>query len=277
VFAAGYVYDGSNWHPCVPRSDDGGQSWTIVNTDTTAGVFNYAVAVDPVDTTIVYSGGNLSSMSAFYKSTDRGLSWTRYPMGSEAYGIYSLHVSGLDHNVVIAGCMLGIMRSTDAGVTWTRINNLTYNYALTSVPAAPAILYTGGDTTVYRSNDTGRTWVKAGVGIFGKNVRSVIADPVDTAGVYCVTTAGVFRSTDYGAHWQLKDNGMVIAQIPVVSIDAAQPRTVYVQSRDDGVFRSSDDGTTWHRQPEVLSCGNLCGIVTDAGHPGRIWMFEGAG
>jgi photosystem II stability/assembly factor-like uncharacterized protein len=277
LFAGGYAYDGSFWRPCVARSTNAGEIWTVINTDTATSSYNYSVAIDPVDTTIVYAGGYANSRSSFYKSTDRGETWTRYEFPTDVYYVYSLHVSPLNHNIILAGALQGIMRSTDGGQTWTRQVNNSYNYSMSVAPEEPNVIYTGSYTTVYHSNDTGRTWVSSGTGIFGSTVRCVLADPQDNGTVYCGTTAGMFKSTDYGVNWQEINNGILVGEIPVTSIMPSEPHTVYVQATDNAIFKSTDDGNTWQRQPVVLSCGNVCNICFDPVNPLRIWMFEGSG
>jgi photosystem II stability/assembly factor-like uncharacterized protein len=277
LLAGGYAYDGSYWRPCVARSTNAGETWTVVNTDTASSSYNYSVAIDPVDTTVFYAGGYANSRSSFYKSTDRGETWTRYEFPSNIYYVYSLHVSSLDHNIILAGALQGIMRSTDAGQTWTSQVNNSYNYSMCVAPNEPNVIYTGSYTTVYTSNDTGRTWTSSGTGIFGSTVRCVLADPQVNGTVYCGTTAGMFKSTDYGVNWQEINNGILVGRIPVTSIMPSEPHTVYVQSVDNAIFKSTDDGNTWQRQPVVLTCGNVCNICFDPLDPLRIWMFEGSG
>ena len=277
LFAGGYAWDGSYWHPAVARSTNGGENWTVVDTDTASNSYNYSVAIDPVDTTIIHAGGYANARTAFYKSTDRGETWTRYEFPMNVSSVYSLHVSPLDHNIVLAGAVSGVMRSTDAGETWTRQSSYSYNYSMHAVPNEPNVIYTGSYTTVCRSDDTGRTWISSGTGILGNTVRCVLVDPQNNGTVYCGTKAGMFKSTDYGASWQEINNGIVVGKIPVVSLMPTDPHTVYIEFIDNAIFKSTDDGNTWQRQPEILNCGNVCNICFDRSNPLRLWMFEGSG
>lgn len=277
LLAGGYAWDGSYWRPCIARSTTGGQNWTVVNTDTASNSYIYSVAIDPIDTTIFYAGGYATERSAFYKSTDRGETWIRYEFPNNVYYVYSIHVSPLNHNIILAGALQAIMRSADAGQTWTLQNYVSYNYSMTAVPGEPNVIYTGSYATVYRSDDTGRTWIDAGYGIYGQTVYCVLTDPGENATVYCGTVAGMFKSTDYGANWQAINDGIVVGQIPVVSIMPTDPHTVYIEFKDNAIFKSTDDGNTWQRQPEILACGNVCNICLDWSNPLRLWMLEGSG
>lgn len=277
LYAGGYAYDGSSWHPCVARSTTGGTNWTVVNTDTASNSYNYSIAIDPVDTTIVYAGGYANARSAFYKSTDRGETWTRYEFPINVSYVYSLYVSPLNHQIVLAGATSGVMRSTDGGINWTRQSTYSYNYSMCAVPNSPNIIYTGSYTSVCRSNDTGRTWVSLSYGISGKTVRCVMTDPYDTNLVYCGTTAGMFKSTNSGNNWQEINNGILIGKIPAVSIKPTEPHTLFIEFADNAVFKSTDDGNTWQRLPEILGCGNLCAITFHPTAPLIIWLLEGSG
>uniref|UniRef100_A0A7C6A9A7 Sortilin N-terminal domain-containing protein n=1 Tax=candidate division WOR-3 bacterium TaxID=2052148 RepID=A0A7C6A9A7_UNCW3 len=277
LFAGGYAWDGSYWRPCVARSTNGGVNWTVVNNDTASSSYNYSIAIDPVDTTIVYAGGYANGRSAFYKSTDRGETWTRYEFPTNVYYVYSLYVSPLNHQVVLAGATSGVMRSTDGGLTWTRQSTYSYNYSMVAVPNAPNIIYTGSYTSVCRSDDTGRTWTSFSSGILGNTVHCVLTDPADNSTVFCGTTAGMFKSTDHGVNWQEINNGILIGKIPVVSIKPTEPHTLYIEFADNAVFKSTDDGNTWQRLPPILGCGNLCAITFDPINPLIIWLLEGSG
>ncbi len=277
LYAGGYAYDGSFWHPAVARSTNAGENWTVVDTDTASTAYNYSIAIDPVDTNVVYAGGYANARSAFYKSTDCGETWTRYEFPINVYYVYSIHVSPLNNQIVLAGANSGVMRSTDAGETWTRQSSYSYNYSMRADPNEPSRIYTGSYTSVCRSDDTGRTWVSLSSGILGQTIRCVLPDPVDNGTVYCGSTAGMLKSTDYGANWQEINNGILVGKIPIVSIMPTDHHTVFIEFVDNGQFKSTDDGNSWQRQPRILSCGDLCNICFDPVNPLRIWMLEGSG
>src|SRR5436190_6391051 len=52
---------------------------------------------------------------------------------------------------------------------------------------------------VFRSADSGDTWVRSNVGLTDTNVRALTIAPEDH--VFAGTFSGVFRSTDHGASW----------------------------------------------------------------------------
>ena len=276
LYSGGYKYDGTYWRLSCMKTTDAGATWTATQLDTATTAYGYAVAVDPVDTNVVYVGGYAGDSTAFYKSTDCGGTWAKIDWPEQDYYVYSIMVSPTDHNTVFAGTLYGICRSTDAGLTWTKQCANNYNYRMVSVPDQPNVMYSAAYTSVYRSTDAGLTWT-ATSGIQGTTVRTVLTVPGETSTVYYGSSAGMFKSTDYGATWNEVDHGILIGSIPVVAIDPGQPEALQVEFSNNAIFKSSDNGENWQRQPVVLSCGNVCNICFEPQNPQHIWMFEGSG
>ena len=277
IYAGGYKYDGTYWRLSCMKTTDAGATWTATQLDTASTAYGYSVAIDPVDTTVVYVGGYAGSTTAFVKSTDCGATWTKYEFPTNMYYVYSILVSPVDHNTVFAGTLYGVCRSTDAGQTWVRQSTNSYNYRMAVAPDNPNIMYSAAYTTMYRSTDAGLTWASSGAGVEGSIVRTVLVVPGEPGVVYCGSTGGMYKSTDYGVTWTAVNQGIVIGKIPVVSVMPSEPATVFAEFVDNAIFKSTDDGGTWQRQPTVLSCGNVCGIAFDANNPLMRWMFEGSG
>jgi photosystem II stability/assembly factor-like uncharacterized protein len=277
IYVAGYKHDGSAWRMTSLRSTNEGQSWVATQIDTFPSTTVYSVAIDPVDTNVVYVGAYVDTFSVIFKSTDCGTSWTPFNLPGRMYYIYSLYVSPSDHNIVFAGTLYGVCRSTDAGETWTRQSTNNYNYRIVSVPGKPDLMYSAAYSNVYRSTDAGMTWTACGTGVQGTTIRTVLTVPSESSTVYCGSTAGMFKSTDCGATWNEVNKGINIGKIPVVSFDPGSLGTAYAEFIDNAIFKTTDDGSTWERQPTVLSCGNVCNILFEPEDPQRIWMLEASG
>jgi photosystem II stability/assembly factor-like uncharacterized protein len=277
IYAGGYKYDGSYWRLSSMKTTDQGTTWTATQLDTATTAYGYSVAIDPVDTTVVYVGGYAGTTAAFLKSTDCGTTWARCSLPGNMYYVYSILVSPTDHNTVFAGTLYGVCRSTDAGLTWTQQSTNNYNYRIVTAPGNPNIMYSAAYSSVYRSTDAGLTWTASSTGLAGINLRTVLTAPGESSSVYCGSSAGMFKSTDYGLTWAEANHGMKIGKIAVVSIEQSEPATVYVEFVDNAIFKTTDDGVTWERQPVVLSCGNVCSIAFDAHNSLMRWLFEGSG
>jgi photosystem II stability/assembly factor-like uncharacterized protein len=277
IYCAGYWYDGAAWRLAAVKSTNGGQNWAVTALDTASSAYGYSCAVDPVDTNVVYVGGYAGTTTAFYRSTDCGASWTKVAWPENAYYVYSIAVSPVDHDIVFAGTLYGIFRSTDQGQTWSKRSTGYYNYRIIFAPDSQSVMYSAAYSGVYRSTDSGMNWTLFTAGIEGSNVRFVLAPPGDPGAVYCGSTAGMYRSADYGQNWSAANTGILVGSIPVVSFDPSQTGTVYAEFVDNAVFKTTDLGASWQRQPTVLSCGNVCNIIIEPQNPQRRWMFEASG
>ncbi|MBM3322064.1 hypothetical protein FJY69_01055 [candidate division WOR-3 bacterium] len=277
IYVPCYKYDGAAWKPTAAKSTDGGASWTTTQLDTLTSSTIYSVAIDPADTSVVYIGGYVNSMTVVYKTTDCGVTWNPCTFPENYNSVYSLFISPADHNIVFAGALSGICRSTDGGGTWTRVSTSSYNYRIVAAPDNPDIMYSAAYSSVYRSTNGGLNWAIAGSGIRGTTIRTVLAPPGLNGTVLAGSTAGMFKSTDYGAIWTAANSGIVIGKIPAISVNPHESNTVVAEFLDNDLFKTTDDGMTWTPQNTPLSCGNICNIAFDRSDPQRIWMLEGSG
>ena len=282
LYSSGYASGPGGWMLYCGRSTDGGVTWTQVECDTTGAPSGGAVAIDPIDTTVVYVGdlmrANGHTHAGFYKSTDCAQTWTRLEIDPNAQNVNSIHVSPLDHNVLVVGTAYAVYRSTDGGQTWTATGSSGMNSQMVCVPDEPSVLYTTNGTDVFRSPDTGNTWVATGPVIAGKSAGTLLTQRGDSSTVYLGNFCGMFKSIDHGDHWQMINNG--IPRTGGMPIAAAAPNgrpDVCVQTSEDAIYRSTDEGDHWECQPRVPGCASLCAFVYDAVDPQRMWMLTGRG
>ena len=75
-------------------------------------------------------------------------------------------------------------------------------------------------------------------------IRSVAVDTVTPERVYAAGPSGLFRSEDAGQNWTSADESL--PQEPLaVTLDPAEPQTVFALLADNSVRRSDDGATTW--------------------------------
>jgi photosystem II stability/assembly factor-like uncharacterized protein len=96
---------------------------------------------------------------------------------------------------------------------------------------------------LHRSDDNGRTW-RVLTDWHTEEVLSVALDPRDSALIYIGTPFGMFKSTDDGAHWARKMDGMKRWFVKNVLLDHSNPDVVYASAEDD-LYRSMDRGEHW--------------------------------
>jgi len=170
-----------------------------------------------------------------------------------------------------------IWRTEDAGDNWSALSeNLTRNLAdsrvgtLTSIAVAPTasdVIYAGTDDgLVWVSADYGQSWNNISSGLPFRWVTRVLPDPVDAGTVY-VTFSGlkwrdpqphIFKSTDYGSHWQDISANLPDAPLNAIAVDSLDNSIIYVGS-DVGAFFSMDSGRDW----QLLGKGLPAVVVND--------------
>ena len=102
--------------------------------------------------------------------------------------------------------------------------------------------------SVWRSDDGGENWKRASAGIFAEcDVRALAVHPTDTQILYVGTDAGVYRTDNGGARWELLDSPMNEMQIWSLAISGQNPDTVYAGTCPSSLFKSADGGQSWRK------------------------------
>ena len=241
IYAAYSAYDGTG---AISKSTDAGSSWQPSN----AGLAfpdSYALAVDPVNTTTVYSGG----AGGVFRSDDSGGSWTN----------------------------LAAFQFTAFFPAAATVRSLLVNFKNPDILYAETTRANGGcaydDNTVFKSTDRGATWSDtvsppgSGCDLGGYDAYSILMamDPVDPDTLYLGETEdedGIYallKSTDGGASWSSiwdTTNGLE-SGLNTIAIDPVTPTTLYAGVGDSGnygqsgsmasgLFKSTDGGANWN-------------------------------
>src|SRR5213082_1025333 len=164
--------------------------------------------------------------------------------------------------------------------------------AVAGVPGDPATFYFGAvDGGVWRTRNAGVTWEPLFDDQPIASIGALALAPSDPNVIYVGTGeaairsditygAGVYKSTDGGAHW--RSLGLADTRhIGKVLIDPRNPDVVlvaalghaYGPNAERGVFRSSDGGRTWTK---VLYNSPDIGAIDLAGDPGDPNVVYGA-
>ncbi|MBW8906735.1 MAG: hypothetical protein JF611_13910 [Betaproteobacteria bacterium] len=152
---------GSNENDVCSVKDDGATIACALLDQAFAGAT--ALAVDPRNADIVYAG----NVVGVYKSLDGGVTWRRGATGS----IAALLIDPRNPDTVYAGTAdRGVLKSTDGGATWVALGADLTGYldrlalfpnisALAIDPLVPTTLYAGTPGGVFKSVDSGATWM----------------------------------------------------------------------------------------------------------------------
>lgn len=271
------------------KTNDGGQRWKNISD----GFFKTgsvgAVAVSESNPNILYCGmgehavrGVMTSYGdGVYKSVDAGKTWAKIGLeNTQHISRITIHPTNPDIVFVAAQGALfgpnkdrGVYKSVDGGKTWKNVlfvNDLTGAVELSMDMNFPNILYaamwehqrkpwkviSGGEGSgLYKSTDSGETWVKIHEGLPKEMGKMAIAvSRANSDKVYALIESdsdkdlgGLFASDDGGKNWSRVSDDNRLTQRAwyyiEVFADPNNENTVYVMSAQ--ALRSIDGGKTW--------------------------------
>ncbi|MDQ8201510.1 hypothetical protein [Pelagicoccus sp. SDUM812003] len=219
--------------------------------------------------------------SSLYRSEDQGKTWTKAPQIEGPNGHIALNADGSVLLHAPEGSSV-TYRSEDQGATWAPVSGLSVSDARPIAdPENSDIFYVLSDTTLFRSDDAGKTFAAAAndlpSGAFDR-----LATVFDHLGHLWLAhpTRGLYRSTDAGATFSQLDS---VDAARAVGTGKAAPEasypTLFVWGSIDGVegvFRSTDQGASWLRinddQHQFGGPGNAHFVIGDQNRFGRVYM-----
>lgn len=202
------LYAISNLDHRLYMTSDRGDSWTRETIET--GFSGHGLAFHPLgpDTLYVWGGRRGSDgreQFGFWKSTDRGYSWSRnFSPGTRGRCVgFSFRAGG--DSMFLWGGVDGRARvylSLNRGGSWVeRSTDLAGAIAVdfTTAPGDNRTSYLAAtDAGVFRTLNGGASWARLGL----ENVTAVLGDTIDPGFILAATdTQGLFRTTNSGAVW----------------------------------------------------------------------------
>ena len=194
--------------------------------------------------TIAMGGGRL------YVSRDRGSTWTAvaYPSAGTASALY---IPNIDN--VYVGLVDGrLFRLTWGGTGWGAITALATPRASAYVSdlfVDPSNLKriwatsrTVGGPRVFRSDDSGATWLDKTAGLPGLPINAIAVDPTNANRVWVGADLGVYESPDAGATWHHYYNGLPSAYVGDL-VFHPQARRLRAGTRNRGVWEIPVDSS----------------------------------
>jgi len=252
----------NNYGGGVFRSTDGAKSWQVYSRGV-SGAEIRKIATNAKRPNALYVIGR----SGPFLSQDYGKSFEGIANGALMPEWFSIASSPANPNLILmADEHQGQMfRSENNGenfekvLTHPNVNAYDVNQrsgfkAIAFVPSNPAVIYAGlsiqknrassydpQGAALYRSTDTGKTFVPVSSPIDGISINTIFIHPDDTNTLLIGTTKGLFISTDGAKSFSRSFDTQWINAIVLLD----DKKTLLLGAQGSGIFKSSDFGKSW--------------------------------
>src|SRR6476619_3885370 len=237
----------------VFRSDDAGNSWKQLPTQSTPGLIHVeSLAIDPRTTNTIYAG----TYYLPYKSVDGGQSWKSMKTGIiDDSDIFAIDIDPRDPNHIIASACSGIYESKAAGEAWKKVQGIPSQSrrtrAILQHPSIPGVVFAGTTEGFWRSEKGGDadSWMVTTSRQL--EINSIAVHPSRPDTVYIGTNNyGVMVSNDGGKTFVPTNGGYSGRFANAILADRETPNRVYASTINTAtgggfLFVSNDNGETW--------------------------------
>ena len=197
------------------KSINSGVSWTPL-TDYLPQIGVSGIAVDPNNSNIIYiSTGDKDASDSYsigvLKSIDGGINWstTGLTFNNSYKGAGDLLINPSNSQMLWCATSTGVYRTINGGTSWT--NQFSGNFTQGSLrikPNDPTVVYVSSRNKLYKSTDSGSTFLNIGIADLPLDSGRLIFDvtAADSNLIYCLSAGtspnydfqGIFKSTDGG-------------------------------------------------------------------------------
>lgn len=238
----------------VFKSTNGGTNWT---TQPILAQDIKQLLVDPKNPNNVYAINDLTVQ----KSENAGKDWTAVHAGLPAgFSLTSIAINPKNPNTLLLGTSGdGLFKTTDGAGDWDPV---TTSPAMNTVreigidPFAPKRVYVYGSMGLVASEDGGVTFDP-------ETSQFQFPDDIDihptNHTVYVGDGIGIHKSTDMGASWKVKINGLLSAVVNELIVTHDGKR-LYSASGTSGIAVSTNGGLSWKLRNNGLAFLNVSAL-----------------
>jgi photosystem II stability/assembly factor-like uncharacterized protein len=278
--------------PAIWRSTDLGKTWSHSSEGLTYGddgpriptIWNVTASNGSI-----YAGVEPAGL---FRSDDDGASWTHvkglrehpstpgWQPGNGGLILHTISPHATDTNRMWVGISaVGVFETRDGGETWTTRNKGVRAdfhpdiypefgqcvHKMYSAAGEPETLYQQNHCGVYRSDNGGESWDEITPGLPSQFGFPAVGHPRDADTMWIIPMNGddrgrfmpdhegqVWKTTDRGASWSRKSNGLpqedayMTVLREAMAVDRNDSVGVYFGTSGGEVWASTDEGETWH-------------------------------
>jgi hypothetical protein len=104
-------------------------------------------------------------------------------------------------------------------------------------PTTPTTLFAGTNGAVYKSIDSGESWMRNTTGLPQESSVTILAiNPITPTILYAGTSSGVYISSNGGVSWSAINAGLSVPYISTLAVNPIEPTIVYAGTQGGGLF-----------------------------------------
>ena len=226
------------------RSNDGGQSWTLVSTDSRLGL---DVRVHPENPDVVFVGN-----IAAYRSDDAGRTWTSIKGAPGGDDYQRIWINPLQPDIMLFTADQGAVVTVNGGRTWSSWYNqpTAQMYHVTTDNQFPYWVYGGqqesGAIGIASRGNGGQISFRDWIGVGADEYAYIAPDPLDPNIIYGGRVMRFDRRTGQAqnvAPEALRSGKYRILRTMPLLFHPAQPRTLFFAT--NVLWKTTDGGNSW--------------------------------
>ncbi|HJR59902.1 MAG TPA: hypothetical protein VJ813_10900 [Vicinamibacterales bacterium] len=226
------------------RSNDGGQSWTLVSTDSRLGL---DVRVHPENPDVVFVGN-----IAAYRSDDAGRTWTSIKGAPGGDDYQRIWINPLQPDIMLFTADQGAVVTVNGGRTWSSWYNqpTAQMYHVTTDNQFPYWVYGGqqesGAIGIASRGNGGQISFRDWIGVGADEYAYIAPDPLDPNIIYGGRVMRFDRRTGQAqnvAPEALRSGKYRILRTMPLLFHPAEPRTLFFAT--NVLWKTTDGGNSW--------------------------------